>query len=219
MATWTNIPDSVLEVGKPARSIDAMALRDNPIAIAEGAPGAPKVEVFEWLFTFSDTFVAPKSGHYFIDVIGGGGNGNSGGIGDAANSKNGHGGTGGGAGEWVSTRAYLTEGVSYSVIVGGPASNSHMNTDDGLITASGGLTGRIAEYYDDGGNGEQGWFSPWGGFGAENGSNGSGNPNSYGVGGRGFGAGGGGGGGGSYINAQPGGSGGSGAIGCVRVRW
>lgn len=43
MATWTNIPDSVLEPGKPARSVDALALRDNPIAIAEGAAGAPKV--------------------------------------------------------------------------------------------------------------------------------------------------------------------------------
>lgn len=43
MATWTNIPDSVLEPGKPARSVDALALRDNAIAIAEGAAGAPKV--------------------------------------------------------------------------------------------------------------------------------------------------------------------------------
>lgn len=44
MATWTNIPDSVLEPGKPARSVDALALRDNPIAIAQGAAGAPRVQ-------------------------------------------------------------------------------------------------------------------------------------------------------------------------------
>lgn len=44
MATWTTIPDSVLEPGKPARSVDALALRDNAIAIAEGAPGAPRIE-------------------------------------------------------------------------------------------------------------------------------------------------------------------------------
>jgi hypothetical protein len=44
MATWTTIPDSSLEPGKPIRSIDAIALRDNPVAIAEGAPGAPKIE-------------------------------------------------------------------------------------------------------------------------------------------------------------------------------
>lgn len=43
MATWTNIPDSVLEPGKPVRSVDALALRDNPIAIAEGASGAPRI--------------------------------------------------------------------------------------------------------------------------------------------------------------------------------
>lgn len=44
MAEWTNIATSNLEPGKPARSIDALALRDNPIAIAEGAAGAPKIE-------------------------------------------------------------------------------------------------------------------------------------------------------------------------------
>jgi hypothetical protein len=43
MATWTTIPDSSLEPGKPIRSIDTLALRDNPVAIAEGAPGAPRV--------------------------------------------------------------------------------------------------------------------------------------------------------------------------------
>lgn len=45
MATWTSIDTARLEPGKPARSIDAMALRDNPIAIAEGAEGAPKIEL------------------------------------------------------------------------------------------------------------------------------------------------------------------------------
>lgn len=43
MATWTTIPDSSLEPGKPIRSIDALALRDNPVAIAEGASGAPHI--------------------------------------------------------------------------------------------------------------------------------------------------------------------------------
>ena len=44
MATWTTIPDSSIEPGKPIRSIDGIALRDNPIAIAEGASGAPRIE-------------------------------------------------------------------------------------------------------------------------------------------------------------------------------
>lgn len=44
MATWTDIPTEVLEPGKPVRSVDAIALRDNPIAIAEGASGAPRIQ-------------------------------------------------------------------------------------------------------------------------------------------------------------------------------
>jgi hypothetical protein len=43
MASWTNIADATLEPGKPIRAIDARALRENPIAIAEGAAGAPKI--------------------------------------------------------------------------------------------------------------------------------------------------------------------------------
>ena len=44
MATWTTLPDASLEPGKPIRSIDGLALRDNPVAIAEGASGAPQVQ-------------------------------------------------------------------------------------------------------------------------------------------------------------------------------
>jgi hypothetical protein len=43
MADWTTIPDSSLEPGKPIRAIDGLALRDNPIAIAQGAVGAPRI--------------------------------------------------------------------------------------------------------------------------------------------------------------------------------
>lgn len=43
MANWTHISDNVLEPGKPIRSVDGIALRDNPIALAEGAPGAPRI--------------------------------------------------------------------------------------------------------------------------------------------------------------------------------
>jgi len=41
--SWTNIPNGNLAVGAPIRSVDQLALRDNPIAIAEGATGAPRV--------------------------------------------------------------------------------------------------------------------------------------------------------------------------------
>ena len=43
MATWTTLPDASLEPGKPIRSIDGLALRDNPVAITEGAVGAPRI--------------------------------------------------------------------------------------------------------------------------------------------------------------------------------
>lgn len=45
MADWTNIDDTFVEPGKPVRSADGLALRDNPVAIAEGASGAPKIEL------------------------------------------------------------------------------------------------------------------------------------------------------------------------------
>jgi hypothetical protein len=41
--SWTNIPNGNLAIGAPIRSIDQLALRDNPIAIAEGATGAPRI--------------------------------------------------------------------------------------------------------------------------------------------------------------------------------
>ena len=44
MTTYTTIADANLDPDSPARSIDALALRDNPIAIAEGAAGAPRIE-------------------------------------------------------------------------------------------------------------------------------------------------------------------------------
>ena len=43
--TWVSIPNTSLESGKPARSIDVVALRDNPIAIANGDTGAPEVKL------------------------------------------------------------------------------------------------------------------------------------------------------------------------------
>lgn len=44
MADWTDIPNASIEPDAPVRSIDGLAFRDNPIAIAEGAPGAPRVQ-------------------------------------------------------------------------------------------------------------------------------------------------------------------------------
>lgn len=43
MTAFTTVPDDVLEPGDPIRSIDIIALRDNPIAMFEGAAGAPRL--------------------------------------------------------------------------------------------------------------------------------------------------------------------------------
>jgi hypothetical protein len=45
MAAWTNLTDAVLSIAKPFTYVIARAMRDNAIAIAEGAVGAPRVVV------------------------------------------------------------------------------------------------------------------------------------------------------------------------------
>ena len=44
MADWTNLPNQAVGVGGLPSGTTVTALRDNPVAIAEGAPGAPKVQ-------------------------------------------------------------------------------------------------------------------------------------------------------------------------------
>jgi hypothetical protein len=43
MATWTNVSNTVLEPGDPIRSVDIIAIKENVIALSEGASGAPKI--------------------------------------------------------------------------------------------------------------------------------------------------------------------------------
>ena len=43
MADWVDIADSALDPDAPLTSELAYAWRDNPIAIAEGSPGAPRI--------------------------------------------------------------------------------------------------------------------------------------------------------------------------------
>jgi hypothetical protein len=43
MAGWTTMLNALFLVGKPITSSQGLALRDNPIAIAEGAAGAPRI--------------------------------------------------------------------------------------------------------------------------------------------------------------------------------
>lgn len=140
MATWTSIADARLEPDKPARSIDAIALRDNPVAIAENAPNAPKVEQYYLLITTSTTWTVPKTGRYQIDLIGGGGGGGTG-----AGGAGTVGGGGGGSGFVVSVIANLNQGDVYPLIVGGGGGGGvggGASTGFGY-TAKGGLGGRF----------------------------------------------------------------------------
>lgn len=43
MADWTTIPDAAIAEGQPVRDVNLKAMRDNPIAITEGATGAPRI--------------------------------------------------------------------------------------------------------------------------------------------------------------------------------
>jgi len=43
MATWTDVSSTVLEPGDPIRSVDIIAIKENVIALSEGASGAPKI--------------------------------------------------------------------------------------------------------------------------------------------------------------------------------
>ena len=211
MANWTNIPTDRIEPGKPIRAIDGLALRDNPIAIAQGAPGAPKVEVFEQLFTESGTFVAPKTGRYFVDVVGGGGNGGSG-------SSSGGGG-GGGAGQLISVAVTLTAGNSYPVVVAGAGGTSSVAGVSAVGGGNGGGGGGLGGIGGGGngsssdGNGGNGGNGHFGEVLAANGDK-DGIIENGGRGGRGYGGGGGGGASGNGIIA-----GGGGAQGVVRIRW
>lgn len=76
MATWTDITDAALEPGKPARSVDALALRDNPIAIAERANAAPWQNIGN-ISTFenSGSWLVPEGVYRVIVTCVGGGQG------------------------------------------------------------------------------------------------------------------------------------------------
>ena len=45
MADWTTLPNTAVGVGGLPSGTTVTALRDNPVAIAEGAPGAPRIAI------------------------------------------------------------------------------------------------------------------------------------------------------------------------------
>jgi hypothetical protein len=137
MATWTTIPDTALEPGKPARSVDALALRDNDIYIAN----THGMQVF----TTSDTFT-PKPGiaTYKVVVIGGGG----GGGGDLPDGSSLPGGAGGYGGISVGYLYNVISTVTVKVGTGGAGGTTANNGASGgassvlTISASGGGGGK-----------------------------------------------------------------------------
>ena len=220
MATWTTIADARLEPDKPARSIDALALRDNPIAIAENAANAPKVEQYYLLITTSTTWTVPKTGQYQIDIVGGGSDGTAGAGGAGAG---GAGGAGGAAGDSIRLELSLTQGDTYPLVIGalGGASSGFGVTMRGNARRGEFGGGNIGGNGGFGGVGAQPTFSATTAVVATAGGNGGSGAFSGGVGGVGggvYGGGGGGGGGGGSAPPSAGGAAGAGAQGAVIIR-
>jgi len=222
MATWTTIADARLEPDKPARSIDALALRDNPIAIAENAPNAPKVEQYYLLITTSTTWTVPKTGRYQIDIVGGGGDGAAGAAGGAGYYSNGGaGGAGGNAGDSIRLELSLTQGDTYPLVIGalGGASSGFGVTMRGNARRGELGGGNIGNNGGFGGEGAQPTFSATTAVIATTGGDGASAVGVGGIGGVGGGVyGGGGGGGGGGAGGAAGGAGGAGAQGAVIIR-
>ena len=73
---WTNIPDANIDAGSPMRDVDLMAMRDNPIAIAERASGAPWQNIGDvTTLTSSGTWTVPTGVYRIIVTCIGGGQG------------------------------------------------------------------------------------------------------------------------------------------------
>ena len=76
MAEWTTIPDDVLEPGKPIRSVDAIALRDNPVFVSRFVDRQQFDVSGTWNKPAQDGIVIGKLA--LVQVWGGGGGGGRG---------------------------------------------------------------------------------------------------------------------------------------------
>jgi len=62
MADWTNLPNTAVGVGGLPSGTTVTALRDNPVAIVHGAPGAPRPLTFEGWFQAGNQFSGLAAG-------------------------------------------------------------------------------------------------------------------------------------------------------------
>ena len=132
MTNWTDISDTVLEPGKPARSIDVLALRDNTQFVKD-------THGYQ-VFTSSGTFTAPAGITSFrLIMIGGGGGGGGTGYHNITDTPR-FGGSGGSGGA-IETVVSNKTSVSYVITVGagGSANNAgSASTAFGLSVGGGG---------------------------------------------------------------------------------
>lgn len=184
---WQNQGNDHLGTDKVATSFTAWALYNNPIAIAQGADGAPRIKppaleeaVIVHTYNSSGTFNASQyPGHFWarIRIWAGGGSGGR------NNGSNAGAGGGGGGGFMEIVRQISALGSSVSVVVGAGGASRTTNADglaggnstvtlpDGVYGAAGGrggmqdVTSSVVVRGGIGGGsilrGKESWATPW----------------------------------------------------------
>ena len=153
--TWTTLADSLFDPGQPIRSIDGLALRDNPLAITQGYPGAPQVwaQALRYIeFTSSGTFNVPTDCRLvFVECWGAGGSG--------ARTASATASQGGGAGAYSAGWVDVSAESSVSVTIGaggagvagpGNGNNGGNSSFGSFVIAGGGLGGTTTEAHNGG---------------------------------------------------------------------
>jgi len=141
MASYTNVPDSVLEPGDPIRSVDIIAIKDNIEHYAENN-GTTTV------FTSPGTWSKPATVQRIkVTVIGGGGNGGSG--------PTGSGGSGGGGGGGAAIRWIPAPSIPGPVSVTRGAAGG-TSSFGAFASATGGQSGTTAVSFQSRGGGDGG---------------------------------------------------------------
>lgn len=140
MVDWTTISDSQVDPNAPITSELMTALRDNPIAIALGAVGAPSKSLIGGsILTTSSTVLIPEGFIATIVAIGAGGSGGA--AGTSPDNTAGAVANGGAAGAVAIKRINTTSGsVSLTATIGAGGASRTQTTDGATVGLSGGTT-------------------------------------------------------------------------------